>query len=568
MPQALMRIEGVNLAAFVDDTNDLSTIRGGSLVLLEAVERVRDAFRADMTPLVVGASKGLFLAKAADDAALRALAGRVRALLCGNLAAAGLPPDRADDAALRTLWPILSNATFVVDMIRLPPPVASPLPPAQKPHGPKAKGAARPAPAGAESAEDAAAFRRAGEAVLALNRWQQMQAPSRAVPSGTAERVCTLDGVRPAVGFRDLPGYDDGLQPVSDAVWQRREFGQSEKRGEFYRKRTGLADLHFVNDLKQLSTPDTAPLRHQIGNLAGKIAVLHIDGDKFGRLERQVTEGSVTLDGKPLTSARLRQSAFDEGMRTRRNKFLKDFLLAIRSRKEWLNSQRIRLETLLWGGDEMTLVVPAWLGWATLGFFYRHTAANWPRAVTPLTPGPNAGGAQAAMPTPPRMLTHSAGLVFCHHTAPIRRMTELAGALCGMAKSTAPEGNHVVYQVLESFDVLGQDAEVFRLRRMRAAGLDDPRLLCVNGTAMEKALRPMDVLRKCMPRRRLLGLVTAMHGDTNAVIAAMDADLIKEVGPDGEKALAQLAAAFGAGRERWIHLVELWDYLMMGPISA
>ena len=35
-----LRVEAVNLSHFINDTNDLSTIRGGSLLLLEAMEKV------------------------------------------------------------------------------------------------------------------------------------------------------------------------------------------------------------------------------------------------------------------------------------------------------------------------------------------------------------------------------------------------------------------------------------------------------------------------------------------------------------------------------------------------
>ena len=38
--QYYLRVEGVNLAHFVYDTQDLSTVRGGSLLLLRAVDEV------------------------------------------------------------------------------------------------------------------------------------------------------------------------------------------------------------------------------------------------------------------------------------------------------------------------------------------------------------------------------------------------------------------------------------------------------------------------------------------------------------------------------------------------
>jgi len=40
-----LRIEAVNLSHFINDTNDLSTTRGGSLLLLEAMDKVEDIIK-------------------------------------------------------------------------------------------------------------------------------------------------------------------------------------------------------------------------------------------------------------------------------------------------------------------------------------------------------------------------------------------------------------------------------------------------------------------------------------------------------------------------------------------
>ena len=42
MNSFLLRMEGVNLSNFVFDTQDLSTIRGGGLLLLDAALRVEE----------------------------------------------------------------------------------------------------------------------------------------------------------------------------------------------------------------------------------------------------------------------------------------------------------------------------------------------------------------------------------------------------------------------------------------------------------------------------------------------------------------------------------------------
>jgi hypothetical protein len=44
---------------------------------------------------------------------------------------------------------------------------------------------------------------------------------------------------------------------------------------------------------------------------------------------------------------------------------------------------KLRFETLLWGGDELVWVVPAWQGWWTLDFFFRK-ARRWEYNNIPL----------------------------------------------------------------------------------------------------------------------------------------------------------------------------------------
>ena len=69
----LLRIEAVNLASFVSDNADLSTVRGGGLLLLEAIRSVAECCwqGAKLQTISVGASMGLFQFAADDDQPLR-----------------------------------------------------------------------------------------------------------------------------------------------------------------------------------------------------------------------------------------------------------------------------------------------------------------------------------------------------------------------------------------------------------------------------------------------------------------------------------------------------------------
>ena len=145
-PQHLLSMAGVNLAAILDDTSDLSTIRGSGLLLLDAVQRTEDELKS-LAPgaetISRGASEGLFLLPAGVNAE------DVR--------------DRLDQGLKGDTE--LQHATFVVDV---------------------------------EAMAGNGDFKRAKEVVKARNRWRQMQAPSLAIPRPTGLAPCQDCAVRPA----------------------------------------------------------------------------------------------------------------------------------------------------------------------------------------------------------------------------------------------------------------------------------------------------------------------------------------------------------------------------------
>ena len=60
MEKFYMQVEAVNLSQFVYDTHDISTIRGGSFLLLEAIEGLAAAFEGRLTQITAAASRGIF----------------------------------------------------------------------------------------------------------------------------------------------------------------------------------------------------------------------------------------------------------------------------------------------------------------------------------------------------------------------------------------------------------------------------------------------------------------------------------------------------------------------------
>lgn len=316
MTKHYLRFEGVNLDNFINDTNVLSTIRGGSLLLLDAVEKVaKQPFAGvSLTPISTGASSGLFEFTVDGDTNAERVRDEVRAFL------------ERDD--------YFGHATFVVDTR-----VAS------------------------------GDFTKDREILLAMNRWQQMQRPSVVVPAHNNDpavvEACAHDLTRPAT--RKVHRVQN--EPVSEASKCRFDFGRENKQRLYVEELEKLEDRSLEGLIKAINS-DPEPFAGDLdvltsdqdrGNLHHKMAVIHFDGNKFGRLACRACE----------TENDFRD--FDTAVKRFRRQFLAGLLSGMEKDAAWKTSGRSRrVEVLLWGGDEATLVVPAWKGWETAALLFEH----------------------------------------------------------------------------------------------------------------------------------------------------------------------------------------------------
>jgi hypothetical protein len=484
MSKFYLRVEGVNLANFIFDTTDLNTIRGGGLLLLDAIGKIEDRFE-QLNAISTGASSGLFSFVATNSEKAKTVQNQVADFL-------------NDD-------PKLMHATFVIDTL----------------------------PAGKIFNEDK-------EKLLALNRWQQMQSLTLVVPDNnqqdTEHPLCAIDHVRPSSATRKVKKGDDELIVVSESVFQRRNYG----RKDFY-KRQGLKNLPcFISDLTELSN------EKKRGKLNGKIAVIYLDGNGFGKIQQKVCQSNNAKDALQL---------FDERIKDYRLGFLRTFLLETIGQPEWTyldptdksEPEKHRLEILLWGGDEILLVVPAWLGWWTLEYFFRKSK-DWE------FPDLNSDDDKVYP------LTHAAGLVFCHHNAPIHRITKQLGDL---AKKRSRESSYVAYQVLESSYYAGEDLEEFRNRRCGESGLTSNDLI-ISGNKMDQVLYAMELIKRAIPKGKVYTIVQALlkknaSSEADKLIGAAEMQLSATVAISQE--FEKLRRCFGEGATFWLHLIELWDYI-------
>ena len=472
-----LRVEGVNFSDFILDTNDLSTRRGGSLLLLDAAKEVQSTF--ELAPISTGASIGLFEFEANDA-----------------IAAAELRRDVEKHFATHDQYRF---ASMMVDVIE----------------------------AGSEFQQDM-------ENLIAMNRWRQVQSLRVKLPStGKSTGPCEIDHARPAK--RSIRKGDKEVA-VSDSVFVRRKYGV-EKKQQFYRSALGVLgdpqkqetakDMKFVNDLDQLTNDEAEGLKK--GNLHHKMAVIHIDGNRFGMIK---SANSDTPDALRV---------WDTYIRQRRAEFLSELLTRLKIDANWDSSVGYRLETLIWGGDEIVLVVPAWKGLETLALFYE-CSNKWQYKGEDLT--------------------HSAGLVFCHHNAPINRMAILADKLVNIAKcKTGDSGNFVAYQILESFDNIGGDIGDFRKKQV--PGPVRPDMLLLNGDKLSELVKiDTSALDELLSRKKLYGAVDlAMTKETEKQLESISASLYNNATSKAQPMLDTLEQVCGDGFTRWIHLNNLWDYM-------
>lgn len=380
----LLRIEGVNLDYTISDTEDLSTRRGGSLMLLSAIDTVTSKFFGRLKPISTGASAGLF--EVLGNADVDALVAEVRKTLTDS--------------------PLYRHGTFVVNT---------------------ADGDFRPG----------------SEKVLTANRWQQMQSLSFSGAGLKARHgpACKIDDLRPA-----FPGGpEDPANSLS--VQARRQHGRKQKQ-DFYKHLLADGIEHqYTNDFEGLAQnmnreedkEKNNPLLVPTPNLEGKMAVFYADGNAFGAVGR----GCKTTD---------ELKTWDTYIKDRRKQLLAAIIDHASKDPRWQTATgELRIETLLWGGDELMFVVPGWCGMALADLFFQQTT-----------------GQMHYPPGNKEALTHACGLVFCHHKAPISAISKLAKSLADKSKEeeSAFKGKDSLnWVVLESFDQAGSQLDQFLITR-------------------------------------------------------------------------------------------------------
>ena len=556
MQNYLFRVEAVNLTPTVYDTSDISTIRGGGFYLLNRVSSLADSqvYRTqEEKKITEGASSAVFRFQLESDDAAEL---RRKELL------EDLFRRKNGEKPIREMM-------FMVEYVR--------------------------------ESDDSKDFASDMAKLLGKIRLAQMQSPSVRIFEDTLEPGQDKNDTR--MGFdklnQVLPAHTDdgGKDEISNFTYERREQGK-ELRKRIYlklleKKHSQIKDYAFTDDLPSLCKDESQ------GNLDGKMAFIYIDGNKFGALQRSFSETQLMeYDGK--------LQGFKE-------EFLAEVIKLAEKHPAFRKDDRtIRLETLLWGGDEIKMIVPAWMGWEVASCFFR--VADNTEMEMPVGTARENGPAQVAgevaddqeTKTPRKPppcgkkgvceLTYAMGLVFAHNKNPIRNVDGIAEGLAECVKKELKElaenrpegapkpvyerarGNRMHYMVLESLETLPTGYGEFAKKYYKA---DSAAAVLSPGDMEDLRELARDLNRIGFPKSRIHSMALAkakgdekQYGeylekgfdscetgelDKKEIIGRID-DLLR---------LETAGSKDGASKQRplFTQLAELWDYLIKDTLA-
>jgi len=274
------------------------------------------------------------------------------------------------------------------------------------------------------------------------------------------------------------------------------------------------------------------------GILNGKIAFLHVDGNSFGKIRHQ------------HCTTPERRKKFDYVIQEEiRKPFMRELLTKARKdpdfqTKDANGRQALRLEVLLWGGDEMTLVVPAWKGLEVLELFYKHAQ------------GKKFEDSQ---------LTHRGAMIFCHHNAPILLIERLTENLLAQTKNDIAdleEKDATHYLVLESFDSPGGSLTDFLASYY---GKKDERLVYSNLLLMASELTDLkhhlQVIVRNAPKNKVFHIIAKLRESEQVSAKELKEMMLKTVEPEQKAEVSNaILNIVGDVPERWYFIADLWDY--------
>jgi len=275
---------------------------------------------------------------------------------------------------------------------------------------------------------------------------------------------CEIDNVRPAnktIYMKDhhRENAETTQKQVSAYTKQRHHYGSKKKRdyiltaikdkNDKTSKPIDYKDIAFTNDLIELSNyPSTLDKPKDHIHINNKVAVLYFDGNSMQKAQDDLNKNEI--------------SKFDDQFKDRKQDFLISIIEEFKNDpslyEEFKNEKdpwgrhgkkALKIELLMWGGDEIMLAVPSWAGFTVLSLFYKAMQ-----------------GLKASDKSPTE-ITFAAGLLIASAKTPIKNMCKIAVDLAEEVKDFTRTENAFLPMLLESIDYPNESLNDFWARRYR-----------------------------------------------------------------------------------------------------
>lgn len=470
-----LRIEAINLDYFVYDTHDISTIRGGSFILLSIFDELLKEYKHCLKDIGSAASIGLYE--------------------INNSSAEDAEKIKTDSLAFLNEQ-TKQHATFAAALIEQ---------------------------------NDEIFFELQMQNLVTEIRLQQFRSLSFQLPKPDSTRFyCLLDRVRPGVA-PDPNGKED-KDKFSSSVDFRKSAGK-DLRDKLYYRLLGIPKKRgpkFTSSLEELAGGSN-------NALDGMMAFIYMDGNRFGKIR----------DDKCTTPAELYnyQQRIQEELRKPALKKLLQFAQVSENVSFLTSTGEIRLETLLWGGDEFEIIVPAWQAFNTLNILFEvfNSAATF-KDVN---------------------LTHAGGIVFCKHNMPILQVRKYAHALCDeIAKREVPseieeiteKHNRVALFHIGGFDLVKGRLENFIQEHQFPAKPDD---FCFSSSELKGLYATFGLIKNNVPSTKIHTIVTALHAGNNNMYKMHYERLLKILGNSIKPELKQELENLNTNQAKWMVVSDL-----------
>ncbi len=572
VPAHLLWLEGIDFAEHLEDTTNLSVIRGASLALLEAAGAAMTFLnqrRGGYSLVFSGASLALFRGDVTADQAEQDGV----ALLDWLSRQRPTPPERDERKPARPPFGYLrfTIGTAADDGTA---------------HGPSlAQARARLGQINGRLPRHPAPF---GQQACAFSeqRVADPKLPLR-LRGDHADSYRDRDTDAPD---RRAKSLEAATVPVSLSAQARWRYGR-EQRQNFYTSRDALrervpAGCSFTDNLQDMvdlwQPKDDTPgehaetLRNTLKlSVLGKIAVFYADGNSFSDIRRE-------MGGHPGALQRFSKKADDvvkagvaaalgvvsAGAREPRSSPLWQASL-FHDRGGWneAKSDQLRFETLLYGGDEICIVAPAWFGLAMAEAFFQ--ALDGAAVELP-------GGES-------RPLHFKGGLALVPVKMPIRSSFHLAKALADGAKRK--ERSTLAIHAFEGIEPPANGLSRLREQLFGAFPGQADALLALDAARFGEGLRALARTKyeRLLPRSQLMNFLQAaqfpardaMGFDKPVALNAPAANLRAKAAYDAyhdsaehEGWLALLNNEDSAAMAAWL-ATHLWDYAdPLAPLRA